>query len=192
MATYVVKHDGVSADHPDADAKRLFLGKKNVTNHVTKYPDIAKKTAQLLKTKGFQNVRVEQNGKPMNEENDLQEFVAYIGKVMKDGHHHTVWQKAKGGYDYEIQDRVTGKTVKHYGDLEDLDKKGYHWVNESIMSFGDFVNRKPSDETKQEILDKSVEKLKNVAPAKPESTLTDAEKARANRIPSTRVPRSAH
>lgn len=57
---YKVRHDGVSSDHPDTGLVKLFGGKKNVTNQVTKYKQSAEKTADMLKKKGFKNVRIEE------------------------------------------------------------------------------------------------------------------------------------
>lgn len=58
-AAYVVKHDGVSSDHADANAKKLFVGKTNVNSHMTKYASSAEKHANMLKSKGFKNVRIQ-------------------------------------------------------------------------------------------------------------------------------------
>jgi hypothetical protein len=87
-ATYVVKHDGVEADHPDADARRLFAGKKDVINHVTKYENSAVKTAKMLKSKKFNNVRIEHNGKimeeaPVNVSGGVAGADAPLGKMIK-------------------------------------------------------------------------------------------------------------
>lgn len=57
LTEWSVKHDGVDADHPNA---KLFHGKKDVINHLTKYKDSAEKRAKLLKDKGFKNVRIEE------------------------------------------------------------------------------------------------------------------------------------
>lgn len=58
LTEWSVKHDGVDADHPNA---KLFHGKKDVINHLTKYKDSAEKRAKLLKDKGFKNVRIEES-----------------------------------------------------------------------------------------------------------------------------------
>ena len=60
LTEWVVKHDGVRADHPDYAIKKLFHGKKDVINHLTKYKDSAEKRAEFLKKKGYQNVRIEE------------------------------------------------------------------------------------------------------------------------------------
>ena len=57
---WVVKHDGVDANHPDETTRKLFSGKKDVINHLTKYKDSAEKRAKLLQGKGFKNVRIEE------------------------------------------------------------------------------------------------------------------------------------
>lgn len=83
--------------------------------------------------------------KSVKEETELQEFNAYVGKVMKDGEVHHVWQKHEGGYDYEIQNRKTGKKEYHKGNLEGIEKKGYSWVEESF-SFKEYVEEAYSAE----------------------------------------------
>lgn len=60
-AVYAVKHDGVDKDHPDESVRKLFVDKKNVINHLTKYKDSAERRVKLLKNKGFKNVRIEEN-----------------------------------------------------------------------------------------------------------------------------------
>ena len=62
-ASYRVVHDGVPADHKDETIRKLFAGKKNVTNHITRYEDSAKDRAELLKKSGFNNVRIDKTGK---------------------------------------------------------------------------------------------------------------------------------
>ncbi len=62
-----------------------------------------------------------------NEETELEEGNALVGKVMKDGQVHYVWKTASG---YEVQNRHTGARNHHTGSLDSLDDKGYHWVNE--------------------------------------------------------------
>jgi hypothetical protein len=69
-AAYVVKHDGVSSDHADADAKKLFVGKTNVNSHMTKYVSSAEKHANMLKSKGFKNVRIQTMNKEEVEQID--------------------------------------------------------------------------------------------------------------------------
>lgn len=80
-ATYVVKHDGVADDHKDADAKKLFAGKKNVNSHVSKYASSAEKHADMLKSKGFKNVRVQ----TLNKE-EVEELDETTRKQVKDFH----------------------------------------------------------------------------------------------------------
>ena len=70
-ATYVVKHDGVADNHADADAKKLFAGKTNVNSHVSRYASSAEKHADMLKSKGFKNVRIQTMNK---EEVELDEM----------------------------------------------------------------------------------------------------------------------
>lgn len=60
--TFKVVHDGVDANHPDPDVRRLFVNKKNVVNQVTRYKNSADRTASMLKDKGFKNVRVQTVG----------------------------------------------------------------------------------------------------------------------------------
>ena len=75
-ATYVVKHDGVADDHADADAKKLFAGKTNVNSHVSKYASSAEKHADMLKSKGFKNVRIQtMNKEEVGHEEDLEEGI---------------------------------------------------------------------------------------------------------------------
>lgn len=74
-ATFVVRHDGVPADHEHA---ALFHGKTGVINHVTKYADSATKTAAMLKKNNFLNVRVEKDGKVMTEGLQIDEVMRKI------------------------------------------------------------------------------------------------------------------
>lgn len=67
-ASYVVKHDGVSADAEDSDSKKLFAGKTNINSHMTKYASSAEKHADMLKSKGFKNVRIQTMNKEEVEE----------------------------------------------------------------------------------------------------------------------------
>jgi hypothetical protein len=67
-ASYVVKHDGVSDDAKDSDAKKLFAGKTNINSHMTKYASSAEKHADMLKSKGFKNVRIQTMNKEEVEE----------------------------------------------------------------------------------------------------------------------------
>jgi len=60
LVEFVVKHDGVDDDNPDETRRKLFAGKKNVVNHMTKYKNSAESRAELLKRKGFKNVRIEE------------------------------------------------------------------------------------------------------------------------------------
>lgn len=62
-ASYCVVHDGVPADHKDATIRKMFAGKKNVTNHITRYEQSANDRAELLKKGGFNNVRIDKTGK---------------------------------------------------------------------------------------------------------------------------------
>jgi len=61
LTEWKVKHDGVDQDHPDEDIRKLFAGKKDVTNHMTKYKSSAESRADQLKKKGFKNVRIEES-----------------------------------------------------------------------------------------------------------------------------------
>ena len=60
LTEWVVKHDGVEADHPDHAIRKLFHGKKDVINHLTKHKDSAEKRAEFLKKKGYKNVRIDE------------------------------------------------------------------------------------------------------------------------------------
>ena len=88
-ATYVVKHDGVADDHADADAKKLFAGKTNVNSHVSRYASSAEKHADMLKSKGFKNVRIQTMNKEQVEELDemfpgTPEYEKKYGKAPQD------------------------------------------------------------------------------------------------------------
>ena len=88
-ATYVVKHDGVSSDHADADAKKLFAGKTNVNSHVSRYASSAEKHADMLKSKGFKNVRIQTMNKEEVEQMDemfpgTPEYEKKYGKAPQD------------------------------------------------------------------------------------------------------------
>jgi hypothetical protein len=67
-----VKHDGVDQNHPDETTRKLFAGKKNVTNYMTKYKNSAESRADHLKKKGFKNVRIEESSVEDLEERNKQ------------------------------------------------------------------------------------------------------------------------
>lgn len=70
--TYSVKHDGVEPDHPTLG--KLFGGRKNVINHLTKYKNSAEARKKHLEGLGFKNVRIETKSAPVvKEEVELDE-----------------------------------------------------------------------------------------------------------------------
>jgi hypothetical protein len=125
-SVYQVKHDGVPADHSDKELVRLFSGKKDLINHTTSYADSAKKTAVMLKQKGFLNVRTYKDGKMLKEENELEEnILATISKRKT-----AMLQKAK----------TSAAKVAIYGakDHVELDKvKQRHNIQEDVIDEAD-------------------------------------------------------
>ena len=75
-----VKHDGVDQNHPDETTRKLFAGKKNVTNYMTKYKNSAESRADHLKKKGFKNVRIEEGSVEDLEELDEAKDMMKVAK----------------------------------------------------------------------------------------------------------------
>jgi len=101
---YKVEHEG----HPDADKVKelghLKPGKK-YTNHITKYPESAKKAAAMLKKNGFQGVKIYKNWSVMEgvelPEVDLEESEIWrpsLGGTIKP----SAWRISLGGKDHPI------------------------------------------------------------------------------------------
>lgn len=115
-ATYVVKHDGVADDHADAAAKKLFAGKKNVNSHVSKYASSAEKHANMLKSKGFKNVRIETMNKEevQIDEANHREFASQ-GKMHPDMAKHMSVGNEMDFYARGTGDKMSGKVMKNDG-----------------------------------------------------------------------------
>lgn len=90
----------------------------------------AKFVEKLENKDGFYGIDGYHDPRSVKEESELDEMTSWVGKVMKDGDVHHVWQKSEGGYDYEIQNRKTGKKTYHKGSLDQLERKGYSWISE--------------------------------------------------------------
>ena len=80
LTEWKVKHDGVDQNHPDEAARKLFVGKKNVTNYMTKYKNSAESRADHLKKKGFKNVRIEESSVEDLEELDEAKDMMKVAK----------------------------------------------------------------------------------------------------------------
>jgi hypothetical protein len=108
-ATYVVKHDGVADDHADADAKKLFAGKTNVNSHVSKYASSAEKHADMLKSKGFKNVRIQTMNKEEFMQEDKAEFKPVWSKTGKEATHRETGEKTHEYLEMGHDGKPTGK-----------------------------------------------------------------------------------
>jgi hypothetical protein len=170
-ATYVVKHDGVSDDHADADAKKLFAGKTNVNSHVSRYASSAEKHADMLKSKGFKNVRIQtmnkeeveqlEEGRPSQrhplEGHDYHKKTdAELVYIAKDAHkaaeamksHNTT---AENKYRDQANDSATVRYFRQKNGMPDWYKKKYGHMKESV---------EPITELSSDTLDRYKEKAK--------------------------------
>lgn len=135
ITEWVVKHDGVPADHPDYAIKKQFHGKKDVINHLTKYKDSAEQRAEFLKKKGYQNVRIEE-GK------DYSVTVTHYADGKHTKHEYTV----KNANDYRHAKHIAmqrhGKKIgtlkqgEQYGasnmDVKELNKESYNEISDLL------------------------------------------------------------
>jgi len=119
---YKVEHEG----HPDADKikelSHLKPGKK-YCNHITKYPDSAKKAAAMLKKNGFQGVKIYKNWQVMEgvelPEVELDESIvtkahdAKYDELMKKGYKpHSLGPKsAPGAQSHVLKHKDTGEKI---------------------------------------------------------------------------------
>lgn len=72
-STYKVSHKGHSTISSKDGTRLLFpVNGKEYVNHITKYPESAKKTADILRKKGFKDVAISKDGK-LIEESELEE-----------------------------------------------------------------------------------------------------------------------
>jgi hypothetical protein len=168
-AAYVVKHDGVSSDHADANAKKLFAGKTNVNSHMTKYVSSAEKHANMLKSKGFKNVRIQtmnkeevvQEGRPSQrhplEGHDYHKKTdSELVYIAKDAHkaaeamksHNTT---AENKYRDQANDSATVRYFRQKNGMPDWYKKKYGHMKEEVQAI---------TELSSETLDRYKEKAK--------------------------------
>ena len=170
-AAYVVKHDGVSSDHADADAKKLFAGKTNVNSHMTKYVSSAEKHANMLKSKGFKNVRIQtmnkeeveqlEEGRPSQrhplEGHDYHKKTdAELVYIAKDAHKAAEAMKshntdAENKYRDQANDSATVRHFRKTSGMPEWYKKKYGHMKESVESI---------TELSSETLDRYKEKAK--------------------------------
>ena len=134
---YKVEHEG----HPDAETGNLYkhlpVNGKKYTNHITKYPDSAKKAADMLKKAGFKGVKVYKNWKLMEEveldESNLTPSSVKV-KIIKNGNKHelTIRQPNRKvtGYHKSFDSREDAEKFVHQ-------KWGADALNEGL---GDFFN----------------------------------------------------
>ena len=121
-ASYLVKHDGVSDDSKDLDAKKLFAGKTNVNSHMTKYASSAEKHADMLKSKGFKNVRIQtMNKEEVEEVEELDEDKLALRGLYAPGAPMNDKRGGTGAYSYGVKPRQ--KTIdKRSQELKDVIK----------------------------------------------------------------------
>jgi hypothetical protein len=101
----------------------MFGGKKDVVNYTTKHGDLAKKTQNMLKQKGFNNVRTMLNGKVMNEETELDENILATISSRKTAMLKNAKTSAAKVAIYSAKDHVELDKVKQrHGFNEDVEK----------------------------------------------------------------------
>jgi hypothetical protein len=168
-ASYVVKHDGVSDDAEDSAAKKLFAGKTNVNSHMTKYESSAKKHADMLKSKGFKNVRIQTMNKEEVEELDEGTMTGI-----------TLGQKVKnkqGGYNQDVHHKgvkighieaYKHRTGMRYGSHHDASGDGSAGNRDPEESIADIRWSHAQHLKDTKVKKEQVESLEEMFPGTPE------------------------